>query len=63
MSAYIENELRTAFATGRPLAAEIEPHLGGALMHTLDHPGSLVRARLVYEMALAYGLSSRRSKT
>ena len=53
-------DLETAFTTGLPLSAETEPHLGGALRQTLDHPGSLVRARLVYEMGQAYGLSDGR---
>ena len=58
----INAELQTAFAAGLQLAAETEPHLSGALRHTLEHPGSLARARLVYEMARAYGLSESRSK-
>ncbi|MDB6022198.1 MAG: crtE1 [Pedosphaera sp.] len=62
VSADIEAELQTAFTTGLPWAAETEPHLGGALRQTLDHPGSLVRARLVYEMAHAYGLANSRAK-
>ena len=58
----IKAELLAAFTAGLPLAMETEPHLGGALRRTLEHPGSLVRARLVYEMALAYGLPANRSK-
>jgi geranylgeranyl pyrophosphate synthase len=55
-------DLKTAFITSLPLTAETEPHLGGALRQTLNHPGSLVRARLVYEMGQAHGLSDGRSK-
>jgi geranylgeranyl diphosphate synthase type II len=60
--ANIKTELETAFTGGLEVPAETEPHLGGALRHTLEHPGSLVRARLVYEMAQVYGLSDSRSK-
>jgi geranylgeranyl diphosphate synthase, type II len=60
-SAGIIKELPAAFTAGLPLTAGTEPHLGGALRHALGHPGSLVRARLVYEMAQAYGLSEGRS--
>ena len=58
----IKAELRLAFTTGLPLAMETEPNLRRALRQTLDHPGSLVRARLVFEMAQAYGLAEIRSK-
>jgi geranylgeranyl diphosphate synthase type II len=58
----IKTELQAAFTTGLQLTTETEPHLGGALRHTLDHPGKLVRARLVYEMSQAYGLTDRRAK-
>jgi geranylgeranyl pyrophosphate synthase len=57
-----KTELGTAFTFSLVVPAETEPHLGEALRHTLDHPGSLVRARLVYEMAQVYGLSDSRSK-
>jgi geranylgeranyl diphosphate synthase, type II len=62
VSVDIETELQAAFTTGLRWAAETEPHLGGALRQTLDHPGSLVRARLTYEMAHACGLANRRAK-
>ena len=55
-------DLAAAFATNLPLAAATEPHLAGALRQTLDHPGSLVRARLVYEMSRAYRLAEPRAK-
>ena len=61
-AAGIESEIQAAFTAGLPLAAQTEPHLREALRQTLEHPGSLVRARLVYEMAQAYGLSANRSK-
>ena len=61
-TAEIKVQLRAAFTTGLPLALETEPSLSGALRQTLNHPGSLVRARLVYEMARAYGLAEMRSE-
>lgn len=54
--------LREAFRSGLSLPPETEPHLEGALKHTLAHPGSLVRARLVYEMAQAYSLPKERAR-
>jgi hypothetical protein len=35
-----------------------EPHLEEALRHVLSHPGTLVRPRIVFEMALGYGLEA-----
>ena len=55
-------KLLAAFASGLPLAVETEPHLRGALQQTLQHPGSLVRAQLVYDLAVAYGLAETRAK-
>ncbi len=60
-STFTRGELRTAFTTGLPLTPETEPNLRRALQQTLDHPGSLVRARLTFEMARAYGLAERRA--
>jgi geranylgeranyl diphosphate synthase type II len=47
-----------AFGSLLPLPTKLEPHLEEALRHVLNHPGTLVRPRLVFEMALAYGLES-----
>jgi geranylgeranyl pyrophosphate synthase len=58
----IEAKLRKAFTVGLVLTAETEPHLNGALRQTLNHPGSLVRARLVHQMARAYGLAETRAE-
>lgn len=57
----MEADLRTAFSAGLRMTEETEPHLAGALQQALAHPGSLVRARLVHEIAMAYGLSGTRS--
>ena len=56
VSADIEAELQTAYTSGLRWGAAIEPHLASALRQTLNHPGSLVRAQMVYEIGLAFGL-------
>jgi geranylgeranyl pyrophosphate synthase len=55
-------QLLAAFTGGLPMAAETESHLRGALQQTLQHPGSMVRAQLVYDMAGAYGLAVERAE-
>ena len=57
------NELNTtpladAFSTGIHLPSTIDPYLEEALRHVLDHPGSLIRPRMVYLVATAYGLEA-----
>jgi len=57
------NELNTApladaFSKGIHLPPTIDPHLEEALRHVLDHPGSLIRPRMVYLVATAYGLEA-----
>jgi len=44
-----------------PLPASMEPMLAGALVHVLENPGTLVRPRLVYRMASAYGMEEKAS--
>ena len=46
------------FRTGLPLSATLDPHLEEALRHVLDNPGSLVRPRMVFQVATAYGLDA-----
>jgi len=46
-----------AFSESLPLTGNIEPNLECAIRHVLDNPGSLVRPRMVYQVATAYGLS------
>lgn len=53
----INKSLREAFAAGLPLRPKTEAHLRDALRQTLDHPGSLVRAQMVFEIATHYGLA------
>ena len=49
--------LAEAFSSSLPLPALVDPNFEDALRHVLDNPGSLVRPRLVYQMATAYGLN------
>ena len=58
----IEDELREAFQEGLPMSPAVEPQLAGALCRTLSQPGSMVRARLAYEMARACQLAETQSK-
>lgn len=44
------------FKTFLPLPMALDPPLEEALRHVLDNPGSLVRPRMVYQVATAYGL-------
>jgi geranylgeranyl pyrophosphate synthase len=46
------------FRTGLPLSATLDPHFEEALRHVLDNPGSLVRPRMVFQVATAYGLDA-----
>ena len=48
--------LAVAFSTGIHLPPTIDTHLEEALRHVLDHPGSLIRPRMVYLVATTYGL-------
>ena len=55
-------KLREGFSSGLPMSSATELHLRGALQQTLRHPGSLVRAHLVFDMASAYGIPSERAE-
>ena len=54
--------LSEAFSNSLPLPAEMEPEFEGALRHVLDNPGTLVRPKLVYQMAATYGMDPSRAK-
>ena len=45
-----------AFGASLPLPSALDPNFEEALRHVLDNPGSLVRPRLVFQVAMAYGL-------
>jgi geranylgeranyl pyrophosphate synthase len=49
--------LAEAFSSGLPLPATLDPHFEEALRHVLDHPESLVRPRMVFQVATEYGLN------
>lgn len=44
------------------LPASLDPEFDSALQHVLGNPGSLVRPRLAFQMATAYGLDSGRAQ-
>lgn len=50
--------LADAFRTGLPLPVTLDPQFEEALRHVLDNPGSLVRPRMVSQVAMAYGLDA-----
>lgn len=52
----VDQRIRAAVQSGLRLPTGVEPHLAGALKQTLSHPGNLVRARLVYQVAAVYGV-------
>lgn len=56
MDALDTTSFADAFSCGLPLPATLDPHFEEALRHVLDNPGSLVRPRMVYQVATAYGL-------
>jgi len=47
-----------AFSGGLLLPGTLDPNFEDALRHVLDNPGSLVRPRLVFQMATAYGMKT-----
>jgi geranylgeranyl pyrophosphate synthase len=49
--------LRNAFREFMPIPATLEPHLKRALEGILRNAGSLIRPEIVFDVALAYGLS------
>ena len=52
------SEMDESFRRALPLPADLEPRFGAALRHLLRHPGSMVRPRLVCQVADAYGLGT-----
>ena len=58
----VRTHLRRAFHASMPVPLETEPHVAGALIDTLDHPGSMVRAELAYRIACSLGLASERAE-
>ncbi len=54
MSSWETKPLADVFSTSLPLPPTLDPDFEEALRHVLDNPGSLVRPRLVMQVALAY---------
>jgi len=54
---YFSNIFKNSF----PLPLALDSHLEEAIRHVLDHPGSLIRPRLVVQTAVAYGVESSRA--
>jgi geranylgeranyl pyrophosphate synthase len=52
-------ELEREFQQAMCLPPDTEPRLGSALRHVLRHPGSMVRPRVVYQVARAYDIDKR----
>ena len=50
--------LSSAFRESLPLPEWLDPQFEAALLHVLDNPGSLVRPRMVMQVAAAYGLNT-----
>ena len=50
------NPFAECFSSSLALPAILDPDFADALRHVLDNPGSLVRPRLVFQMATAYGM-------
>jgi len=51
--------LLSAFKEGLATSGQVEPTLGNAVEHLLSHAGSMVRPRIVYKLASAYGIEER----
>lgn len=54
--------LSDAFKKSLPLARTLEPTLEGSIRYVLDNAGSLVRPRLVFQMATAYGTDAEAAR-
>ena len=58
MDASKTKQFAEAFRTSLPLPSALDPHFEETLRHVLDNPGSLVRPRMVIQVAAAYGLDA-----
>ncbi len=52
------SSLAEAFTTSLAIPSVLDPNLEDAIRHVLDNPGSLVRPKLVFQMATAYGVEA-----
>lgn len=58
----MRSRLRHAFQSALPLPHGTESQLAGALRHTLQHPGSMVRAELAYRVGCSFSLAEERAE-
>ncbi len=56
------NAFAEGFRHGLPLPAGMDPHFEESLRHVLDTPGSLVRPRIVFQVATAYAVADSCAK-
>jgi len=57
-----ERYLRDGFRRLLPVGVHLERHLRGVIDDVLDHPGSLVRARLAYSLLREHDLDAERAR-
>ena len=56
MNPFDTQRIRDAYTAYLPMPARLEPHLEGALQHTLRNPGNLIRPQIVFQLSVAYDL-------
>ncbi len=56
------NSFAEGFRSSLPLPMGMDPHFEESLRHVLDTPGSLVRPRIVFQVARAYGVHADSAK-
>ena len=56
MNSLSNTPIADAFSAGIPLPSTLDPLFEEALRHVLDHPGSLIRPRMVQLVASVYGM-------
>ena len=56
MESLANKPFEEAFSSGLELPKTLDPGFEDAIRHVLSNPGSLVRPRLVFQMATAYGM-------
>ena len=56
------SDMGDAFQRGLPLPADLNPALSSALRHLLQHPGGMVRPKLVTQVAAAYGIEAEHAR-
>jgi geranylgeranyl pyrophosphate synthase len=56
------SRLASVFGSSLPLPPALDSDLDGALRHILSNPGNLIRLKLVFRTAMAYGLSVDRAQ-